>query len=169
MPLRVLAKRRAGGRREDHGAPTIRARGAAEAERPRQGRAEIETIRTTRYDYRDASGEVRYRKERYDREDGTKDCKFFWLDGTPGLGGQPHLLYCGERLADLSEGAPVWVVEGEECAKRMWEHGAIAVTGDSGWSSKWLPAHAELLRGLKGFLRRVFRRPAPSSRIPAQI
>jgi hypothetical protein len=58
------------------------------------------------------------------------------------------LLYGGERLADVREGQPVWIVEGESKVDKLWTLGEIAVSGDSGAQSKWLPEHAELLRGL---------------------
>ena len=58
------------------------------------------------------------------------------------------MLYGAERLCDVSEGQPVFVVEGEKKVDRLRELGAVAVSGDSGFSSKWLPAHADLLRGL---------------------
>jgi hypothetical protein len=58
------------------------------------------------------------------------------------------LLYGGERLADLPEGQPVWIVEGEKKVDALRErYGAIAVSGDSGAGSKWLPEHARLLCG----------------------
>jgi AAA domain len=110
------------------------------------------TARTISYDYRDASGVVRYRKKRFHHDDGTKFCCFYQLDGTKGLGGATHLLYGGERLKDLGEGKPVWIVEGEKKVDRLRELGAVAVSGDTGHTSKWLPAHAESLRGLRVIL-----------------
>lgn len=101
------------------------------------------------YDYCDpASGEVRYRKRRIERADGSKT---FAIE-PKGRGGSHPLLYGGERLADLVEGQAVWIVEGEKQVDRLRDLGAIAVSGDSGASSKWLPEHAELLCGLRVIL-----------------
>jgi hypothetical protein len=97
------------------------------------------------YEFRDpASGEARYRKERVERADGTKS--FFFKPA--GRNGSDPLLYGAERLADVAEGQPVFIVEGEKKVDRLRELGAAAISGDSGSSSKWLPAHAGLLRGL---------------------
>jgi hypothetical protein len=97
------------------------------------------------YEFRDpTSGEVRYRKERIEPGDGTKS--FFFKPA--GRNGSEPLLYGGERLADVTSEQPVFIVEGEKKVERIRELGAVAVSGDSGFSSKWLPAHADLLRGL---------------------
>jgi hypothetical protein len=99
------------------------------------------------YEFRDpATGDVRYRKERIEcADDGTKS--FFFKPA--GRNGSGPLLYGGERLADIAaSGQPVFIVEGEKKVDRLRELGAAAVSGDSGASSKWLPAHADLLRGL---------------------
>ena len=61
----------------------------------------------------------------------------------------PPLLYGGERIADLGDCRRVWIVKGEAKVDRLRELGEIAVSGDCGaTASKWLPSHAELLRGL---------------------
>jgi hypothetical protein len=99
------------------------------------------------YEFRDpATGDVCYRKERIEcADDGTKS--FFFKPA--GRNGSGPLLYGGERLADIAaSGQPVFIVEGEKKVDRLRELGAVAVSGDSGASSKWLPAHADLLRGL---------------------
>jgi hypothetical protein len=97
------------------------------------------------YEFRDpTTGEVRYRKERVECADGTKS--FFFKPA--GRNGSEPLLYGGERLADVASAQPVFIVEGEKKVDRLRELGAAAVSGDSGSSSKWLPAHAGLLRGL---------------------
>ena len=101
-------------------------------------------IRAT-YEFRDpTTGEVRYRKERVERADGTKEFHF----KPSGRNGSGPLLYGGERLADLASLQPVFVVEGEKKVDRLRELGAVGISGDSGSSSKWSPAHADLLRGL---------------------
>jgi RecA-family ATPase len=97
------------------------------------------------YEFRDpTTGEIRYRKERVESADGSKS--FFFKP--KGRGGSEPLLYGAERLADVTSEQPVFVVEGEKKVDRLRGLGAVAVSGDSGFSSKWLPAHADLLRGL---------------------
>jgi putative DNA primase/helicase len=97
------------------------------------------------YEFRDpTSGAVRYRKERLEAADGTKS--FFFKPA--GRNGSEPLLYGGEWLADVTSEQPVFIVEGEKKVDRLHDLGAAAVSGDSGYSSKWLPAHADLLRGL---------------------
>src|SRR5947207_9109324 len=68
------------------------------------------------------SGEVVYRKNRYERSDGTKT---FAIE-PKGRGGSAPLLYGAECLADLGEGQPVFVVEGENKVDRLRQLGAIA-------------------------------------------
>jgi DNA primase len=63
-------------------------------------------------------------------------------------GGSEPLLYGGERLADVVNRQPVFIVEGENKVDRLRGLGAVAVSGDTGESSRWLPSHAKLLRGL---------------------
>jgi hypothetical protein len=107
--------------------------------------AKPKLLRTIIYDYCDpASGESRYRKTRREYASGTKA---FLID-PKGRGGSAPLLYGGERLADLRENQPVWIAEGEKKVERLRELGAVAVSGATGAKSKWLPAHAQLLRGL---------------------
>jgi AAA domain len=106
-------------------------------------------LRKIPYEYRDPqSGETRYRKLRSEYGDGSKS---FVFDPT-GRNGCDPLLYGGERIADLAEGQPLFVVEGEKCVERLRELGAVAVSGDTGDSSKWLPNHAGLLRNLNVIL-----------------
>jgi CHC2 zinc finger len=100
---------------------------------------------TLTYDYRDpGTGDIRYRKKRFENPDGTKT---FSIE-PKNRGGSPPSLYGSEHVADPREGHPVFVVEGEKKVERLRELGAIAVSGDTGAKSKWLPSHAELLRGL---------------------
>jgi len=129
-PCNVLAALRSRGLLDDR--PT---NGGANAAKP---------VRTFTYEYRDpASGEARYRKIRHEYANGSKS--FFFEP--KGRGGSPPLLYGGERLPDLAEGQPVWIVEGEKKVEALRARGAIAVSGDTGAQSKWLPEHAQLLRG----------------------
>jgi hypothetical protein len=112
--------------------------------KPNSAKAAKQLVRTFTYEYRDqASGEVRYRKIRREYDDGTKS----FVIEPKNRGGNPPLLYGGERLADLAEGQPVWIVEGEKKVEALKAHGAVAVSGDTGSQSKWLPEHAGLLRG----------------------
>jgi AAA domain len=97
------------------------------------------------YEFRDpTTGDVRYRKERIECADATKS--FFFKPA--GRNGSDPLLYGAECLADVTSEQPVFIVEGEKKVDRLRELGAAAVSGDSGSSSIWLPAHADLLRGL---------------------
>ena len=101
---------------------------------------------TTVYEFRDpATGEVRYHKERIDRADGSKT----FVIKPKGRGGSEPLLYGGEQLSDLVEGQPVFIAEGEKKVDRLRELGTTAISLDAGAKSKWLPAHAKLLRGLQ--------------------
>jgi hypothetical protein len=131
-PRDVLATLRSRGLLDDR-----RANGGA---KPNGSKAAIQFT----FEYRDpVSGEARYRKIRREYADGTKS---FFMEPKD-RGGSPPLLYGGERLADLTEGQPVWIVEGEKKVEALRARGAIAVSGDTGAQSKWLPEHARLLRG----------------------
>jgi 5S rRNA maturation endonuclease (ribonuclease M5) len=102
-------------------------------------------LRKTRFAFCDpATGEIRYHKERKEYDDGSKS---IWFE-PKGRGGSPPLLYGAERLADLSEGQTVFVVEGEKQVDRLRQLGFVAVSADSGHSSPWRQEYAELLRGL---------------------
>ena len=101
-------------------------------------------LRTIIFPFRKPTGELVYRKKRFEYDDGSKTLIF----DPPGRNGSPPLLYGGERLADLGEGRPVWIVEGENKVNRLCDFGAIAVSGDTGHNSIWLPEHAYLLHGL---------------------
>jgi hypothetical protein len=101
--------------------------------------------RTTIFEFRDSlTGAARYCKKRIEHADGTET---FAIEPR-GRGGSEPLLYGAERLADASEGQPIWICEGEKKVDRLRELGAIAVSADAGSKSKWLPSHANLLRGL---------------------
>jgi putative DNA primase/helicase len=120
----------------------LRDRGLWPKHRP-NGKAK--EVRRTTFDFRDPhTGKTAYRKIRIEYEDGDKTLFF----QPKGRGGSAPLLYGAERLADLTEGQPVWIVEGEKMVERLRGLGAVAVSGDTGESSKWLPAYAELLRGI---------------------
>jgi hypothetical protein len=101
-------------------------------------------IKATPYPYRNPAGEIVYRKNRFEFDDGRKSFAF----DPPGRNGSQPLLYGCERLADLGEGQPVWIVEGEKKVETMHAFGAVAVSADSGAKSKWVPSHVSLLRGL---------------------
>ncbi len=87
------------------------------------------------YDYRDGDGELRYQVVRLDpksfRQRRPHDGGWEW-----NLRGVDPLLYATERLAKLSDGARVVLVEGEKDADRLWSLG-IAATTNSGGAAKW--------------------------------
>ncbi len=119
----------------------VRQRLGMEPFQPNGGRKTVAT-----YDFRDpATGEVRYRKERVESANGSKS---FFFKPKRRNGSEP-LLYGGERLADVASEQPVFIVEGEKMVDRLRELGAVAVSGDTGYESKWLPSHANLLRNLQ--------------------
>jgi hypothetical protein len=100
--------------------------------------------KTRQFDYRDPNtGEPRYSKIRHDNANGTKKIYF----KPTKRGGSPALLYGGERLAKTVPDTLIWICEGEPKVDRLMELGAVAVSGDTGAESKWLPDHARLLRG----------------------
>src|SRR5208283_4807285 len=101
-------------------------------------------VNRTCFEYRDPqTGKVPYSKTRLDFDDKTKELYF----APKGRGGSEPLLYGGERVKQRPAVQWVWIVEGEKKVDRIAELGMLAVSGDTGESSKWLPAHAELLRG----------------------
>lgn len=100
---------------------------------------------TYQFDFRDPqTGEIRYSKVRHEYTGKPK--KIYFKPAK--RGGSTPLLYGGERLAQLTEGRSVWIVEGENKVDALWARGAIAVSCDTGAKSKWLPEHAQLLHGL---------------------
>jgi CHC2 zinc finger len=114
----------------------------------------VTVLEETKFQFCDpATGESRYCKIRQDGLDqfGEK-FKETWFDPKHRGGTKEHpsppLLYRGDRLADLSPGDSVFIVEGENKVERLRALGFAAVSGDDGTSSKWLPAHARLFRGL---------------------
>jgi hypothetical protein len=95
---------------------------------------------TRQFDFRDPrTGEIRYSKIRRDYPDKPK--KIYFKPAK--RGGSEPLLYGGERLAQLTQGQPVWIVEGENKVEALWARGAVAVACDTGARSKWLPHHAQ--------------------------
>jgi hypothetical protein len=101
-------------------------------------------IRRFQFKFYDTTGKLRYSKIRIEFDDGSK--AIFFDKG--GRNGSAPLLYGAERLADIGEGQPVWIVEGEKKVDRARDLGAIAVSADTGHKSKFLPDHVEQLRGL---------------------
>jgi hypothetical protein len=113
------------------------------AKKRANGQAKPREIRRTNYTYCDpATAATSYNKTRVDLSDGSKTFLF-----GKGRNKDAPLLYGGERLADAA-GQPIFIVEGEKKVDRLRELGEIAVSGDTGWTSAWLPSHARLLRGL---------------------
>jgi CHC2 zinc finger len=116
-------------------------------------RAEIKAKgkRAGEFEFRDPeTNEFRYRKVRFELNGHkTFDFEPFGLfDPARGGSRDNHLLYGGERLADLDFGDVVFVVEGEKKVDRLRELGFAAVSNDSGKESHWLPQHGRLFRGL---------------------
>lgn len=110
------------------------------------------------YEYRDAGGTVRYRKQRY------ADKQFFfakpdgrggWIasakenGGKPVLGGVARLPYRLDDLREQVEGSSevfrVYVVEGEKDVDRLWSLGLPATTNDAG-AGKWKDTYAQQLK-----------------------
>src|SRR5262249_39058067 len=105
------------------------------------------------------TAKVRYRKERLEFKDGGKTFYF----NPKKRGGSEPLLYGAENLPDIPTGQPVYVVEGEKCVDRIRELGAIAISGDTGETSRWLPAHGQLFRGLQVILCQIAMNPASAT------
>jgi len=105
-------------------------------------------VNTVTYTYCNQSGEHVYSKERREYDDGSKG----FLIKPKGRNGSAPLLYGADRLADISAGHPVWIVEGEKKVDRLRELGAAGVSLDAGANSEWLPEHAKVLRGLRVIL-----------------
>ena len=117
----------------------VRAAAGIEPSKPKASERKTQT-----FDYKDPNtGKTLYRKTRNDYPDKPKSIYF----APAKRGGSPPLLYGGELLAKAAPGAIVWIVEGENKVEALRRLGAVAVSGDTGAESKWLPDHARLLRG----------------------
>lgn len=99
------------------------------------------------YPYQDPAGTVLYEAVRWEpkmfrqRHPGPK--------GTPvwGRGSAPHVLYrLPELLANSNSSGPVYIVEGEKDADRLWAIGLTATTNVGG-AGKWRPEYALALAG----------------------
>ena len=95
------------------------------------------------------TGEVRYEKSA-SRRRRNQDT----LLQAHGRNGGGDLLYGAERLADAEKSNQSLSLRAR-MVDRLRELGAVAVSADSGFASKWLPAHADLLRGLKSSCGRI--------------
>lgn len=111
--------------------------------------------RATRYDYFDAAGVFLYQIVRTDRVDGgksfyqrTRDAAGKWVNRA----GSRRVLYNLAQLVTAPPGQWVFVVEGEKCADRLMQEGAIATTA-SGGADGWRKVEADSIRRLTG--RRV--------------
>jgi CHC2 zinc finger len=119
--------------------------------REAKGKDKRQKWQTTEFKFYDPeTGAYRYSKIRRDPPEGSKAKKQFTfrnLESEKEERGCAPLLYGGERLADLSFGDTVFVVEGEKKVDRLAELGAAAVSTDRA-RADWLPEQARLLRGL---------------------
>jgi len=107
------------------------------------------------YRYHDENGEFVYEKLRYVTEDGKKT--FLQRRPDPSVPGEYVYTLDGVRkvlynlpavLRAVSEGEPVYVVEGEKDADTLSAMGFVATTGPSGaGSGKWEPQFSEWLAG----------------------
>jgi len=84
-----------------------------------------------RYEYTNASGDLLYTQVRFE----PKDFRPQMPDGTWGLGTQRVLYRLPETLQAIVDGRPIWIVEGEKDANRMWSAGLPATT--TGAASSW--------------------------------
>lgn len=98
-----------------------------------------------KYDYRDASGELRYQTVRLEpkgffqrRPDGTGG----WI---PNLDGVERVLYHLPKLLTAPQRA-VFLVEGEKDADALTALGLLATTVVGGASAPWLPQYSAVLR-----------------------
>lgn len=105
------------------------------------------------YDYRDATGNLRYQKRRIEpgRDGKAKEFSFVHPrpNGTeaPGRGDAPPLLYGLHRLAAAPADETVFVAEGEKCCDALAAWGLVAVCNDSGAAGKWPEGHDEFFQG----------------------
>jgi hypothetical protein len=102
------------------------------------------------YDYHDAEGALLFQVLRWPPKEGKKQFSQRrptpngWI---PNLAGVPKVLYhLPEVLAAIGDGKRIWIPEGEKDADRLRAVGLVG-TCNSGGASKWLPEHAEPLRG----------------------
>lgn len=109
------------------------------------------------YDYRDATGELLFQKQRFIDENGKKTFRQRRLDKETGewtyqLGDVPRVLYrLPEIAAAIQRGEPIWVVEGEKDADALVEQGFEATTMPNGAGS-WMEMHTETLAGAEVFI-----------------
>jgi hypothetical protein len=117
------------------------------------GKTELPT-----YEYRDASGVIRFRKVRLNWPGGEKT---FWLEQPDGRGGwlkntkgvDTKVLYRIDEIAKaIAEGRVVCVVEGEKDADNLWRLGFAATCNAHGASEpgkkpKWYASHSAQLQG----------------------
>lgn len=97
------------------------------------------------YDYKDSTGALLYQVVRYSPKafrQRRPDGKGGWVHS---LNGTPRVLY---RLPDLlaHPGKPVFVVEGEKDADRLWSLGLMATTNAMG-AEKWRDEYSASLQG----------------------
>ena len=103
------------------------------------------------YDYYDKDGELLFQKLRYIDSAGKKTFRQRKPDGVGGweysLGDTPKVLYnLPSIIQGVSDGYPIWVVEGEKDADTLIKLGILATTMPGG-AGKWLDIHTQVLAG----------------------
>lgn len=114
--------------------------------------AEMQVVAT--YRYTDAAGKplgVKERLEHVPRRGNQK--RMMWRHADGALGRPSPWVPTLYRMREVAEAIacdiPIVVVEGEKCADKIdSEYGLIGTTNEDG-AGKWLPEHAELLRGAR--------------------
>jgi hypothetical protein len=124
---------------------------------PQKGAGGAAMLQLATYEYRDSSGETRFRKVR------NLPCRSprFWLEQPDGRGGwrkgtsgvDTDILYRIDEIATaIPVGRVILVVEGEKDADNLWRMGFAATcnahgAGESGKKPKWRTSHSAQLRG----------------------
>ena len=96
------------------------------------------------YDYRDAAGQLRYQKLRYDPKNFPQrrpDGRGGWIDNLDGVERLPYRL--PELLAAITANQPVYIVEGEKDADALARIGLPATTNSDG-AGDWPPKPGQL-------------------------
>lgn len=109
----------------------------------------VKVTSTTRYIYRDVSGEEVAVKTRYDKSDRSKTFRWDQPDGSPlPKGFRPPLYRVNDLVASKSDGRAVWLVEGERCVDDLVRQGITATTTPGGAAANWRDADTEYFRNL---------------------
>ena len=98
------------------------------------------------YDYDDEDGKLLYQVVRYEPKDFRQRKPDGNGDWVWNLHGVRRVLYRLPELIAADPKMPVFVVEGEKDADRLWDAGLIATTNPEG-AKKWLPEFSGFLEG----------------------